>query len=97
MNLKRLLSVIGVFLLTLATAVSCVKDTDYELPDLKETVPTFDGKIVDFTKVIGAATAEVTEYANNEAFQGYVVSSDEGEIFIKKYTYKMKPKLKLSR
>lgn len=84
MNLKRLLSVIGVFLLTLATAVSCVKDTDYELPDLKETVPTFDGKIVDFTKVIGAGTAEVTEYANNEAFQGYVVSSDEGGNFYKK-------------
>ncbi|ATA74448.1 hypothetical protein CGC52_02745 [Capnocytophaga sp. H2931] len=72
-------------LLSLVAIVACVKDTDYELPDYdKGQLTPFNGEIVSFTKANSSATAEVTDYAKDEAIEGYIVSSDEGGNFYKK-------------
>ncbi|WP_198537133.1 DUF5689 domain-containing protein [Capnocytophaga cynodegmi] len=87
MKLKNLTLMYGVLLLSAIGFISCVKDTDYELPnleDLKKNIPAFDGKIVTFTQAAASATTDVTPYTSNDAIEGYVVSSDEGGNFYKK-------------
>ena len=72
--------------ISLCTVMSCVKDDDYELPDNKKVLPSFTGKVVNFTDVIGKAASSVTTYTADEAIEGYVISSDEGgNIFNKIY------------
>ncbi|GET45233.1 DUF5689 domain-containing protein [Capnocytophaga felis] len=87
MKLKNLISIYGVLLLSTIGIISCVKDTDYELPnleDLKKDIPSFDGNIVTFAQATASATTNVTPYTSNDAIEGYVVSSDEGGNFYKK-------------
>ncbi len=87
MKLKHLISVCSVLLFSVIGMVSCVKDTDYELPnfqEIKQNIPAFDGNMITFAQATASATAEVTEYTNNDAIEGYVVSSDEGGNFYKK-------------
>lgn len=87
MRLKNLISIYIVSLLSTLAVVSCVKDTDYELPNLgeiKNNIPSFDGNIITFAKLKEASTNEVVAYAANDAIEGYVVSSDEGGNFYKK-------------
>ncbi|WP_198540755.1 DUF5689 domain-containing protein [Capnocytophaga stomatis] len=87
MKLKNLISIYGVLLLSTIGIISCVKDTDYELPnlgDLKKDIPSFDGNIVTFAQATASATTNVATYENNDAIEGYVVSSDEGGNFYKK-------------
>ncbi|MDO4782245.1 MAG: DUF5689 domain-containing protein [Capnocytophaga felis] len=87
MKLKNLISIYGALLLSTAGFISCVKDTDYELPnleDLKKDIPAFDGNIVTFAQATASATTNVTPYTSNDAIEGYVVSSDEGGNFYKK-------------
>ena len=72
--------------ISLCTVMSCVKDDDYELPDNKKVLPSFTGKVVNFTDVIGKTASSVTTYTADEAIEGYVISSDEGgNIFNKIY------------
>lgn len=70
--------------ISLCTVMSCVKDDDYELPDNKKVLPSFTGKVVNFTDVIGKTASSVTTYTADEAIEGYVISSDEGGNFYKK-------------
>lgn len=88
MKLKNLISIYGGLLfLTPGLLVSCVKDTDYELPNLenlKKAIPDFDGNIITFAQAAASSTTEVTPYAGNDAIEGYVISSDEGGNFYKK-------------
>ena len=87
MKLKNLFSVYSILLLSVVGVVACVKDTDYELPDLGEIrkdIPKFDGNIITFAQASSSATADVAQYTNNDAIEGYVISSDEGGNFYKK-------------
>ncbi|MDO4228468.1 MAG: DUF5689 domain-containing protein [Capnocytophaga sp.] len=87
MKLKNLISICVVLLLLTIGMVSCVKDTDYELPNLEEfknNIPAFDGNIITFAQLTASATTEVVEHTANDAIEGYVVSSDEGGNFYKK-------------
>ncbi|MDO5607021.1 MAG: DUF5689 domain-containing protein [Capnocytophaga sp.] len=84
MNTKKIISIISVFLLMAVTVVSCVKDTDYELPSMKVEVPAFDGQTVTFAEALAASSATLQDYTENQAIEGYVVSSDEGGNFYKK-------------
>ena len=74
----------GIALLSLFTLISCVKDDDYELPEIKKELPSFNGSIVTFATLTSKATASVTTYTANEAIEGYVISSDEGGNFYQK-------------
>lgn len=74
----------GIALLSLFTLISCVKDDDYELPEIKKELPKFDGTIVPFASVANKTTATVATYTANEAIEGYVISSDEGGNFYQK-------------
>ncbi|MFJ1491079.1 DUF5689 domain-containing protein [Capnocytophaga canis] len=85
MKSRKIISIFSMLLLSLVAIVACVKDTDYELPDYdKGQLTPFNGEIVSFTKANSSATAEVTDYAKDEAIEGYIVSSDEGGNFYKK-------------
>lgn len=87
MKIKNAISMIMVSLLSIFTMASCVKDTDYELPNLdeiKKQIPSFDGTLVGFEQVVASSTTTITDYVANHAIEGYVVSSDEGGNFYKK-------------
>ena len=87
MKLKRLLVAGSALALGLLTITACVKDDDYDLPDLnklKKDVPSFSGTVITFDQAIGKASSTVTTYTGDEAIEGYVISSDEGGNFYKK-------------
>lgn len=70
--------------ISLCTVMSCVKDDDYELPDNKKVLPSFTGKVVNFSDVASKTTPSIKNYSADEAIEGYVISSDEGGNFYKK-------------
>ena len=87
MKIKNLISKSTALFFSAFAMISCVKDTDYTIPDigeLKKQTPAFDGSVVTFQQAKTTASATVTDYANNDAIEGYVVSSDEGGNFYKK-------------
>ncbi|MDO5104836.1 DUF5689 domain-containing protein [Capnocytophaga sp.] len=87
MKLKHLISIYSILLFCAFGIASCVKDTDYELPNFEESkkdIPPFDGKIITFAQATASSTSEVTKYTENDAIEGYVISSDEGGNFYKK-------------
>ena len=79
-------------IITIALFISsCVKDGNYNAPNYTELQQSgktkaelFDGNRLSYSQLRAKATALITEYTENDAFEGYVVSSDEGGNFYKK-------------
>ncbi|MBS9768931.1 MAG: choice-of-anchor J domain-containing protein, partial [Flavobacteriaceae bacterium] len=64
---------------------SCVKDDDFNLPDdIIVKAPKFEGKVVSLSDVVKKSSEKVQVYKENEAIEGYVISSDQGGNYYKK-------------
>ncbi len=63
---------------------SCVKDDDFELPNIDTTPTTFDGTVVTLADVVKTSSDKVQTYMENNAIEGYVISSDQGGNYYKK-------------
>lgn len=83
--------IIPIITIALFVISSCVKDSNYDDPNYaelqqsdKNKAESFDGNRISYTKLRDKATTLITEYTENDAFEGYVISSDEDGNFYKK-------------
>lgn len=73
--------------------IGCVKTDHYSEPDYlslekqqQQKAEAFDGKVISYAQLKSQATAEIKQYKENDAFEGYVISSDEaGNVYKKIY------------
>lgn len=84
--MKKFIAISRIFTVALLSVLSfsCVKDTDYEIPDVGGTASKFDGEIKTIDQVKAVSSDQVKEYQANDAVEGYVISSDKGGNFYQK-------------
>lgn len=71
--------------------IGCVKDSNYDEPNYEELkqkarqqASSFDGNQITYTQLRAKATTSIGKYVDNDAFEGFVISSDESGNFYKK-------------
>ena len=57
---------------------ACVKNDDYQIPDITAPVPEYTGSIISFAQLKAKTSSSIATYTDDEAVEGYVISSDEG-------------------
>lgn len=79
------------FIISLVVLASCVKDNHYKDIDLqeitsrnKEKAESFTGSEISFSALRAKISEDISLYTDNDAFVGYVISSDEGGNYYKK-------------
>lgn len=83
MKTTKILTIIKILVLSFLFT-SCVKDTDFELPEIGQNAPPFTGTIKSLSDVVAQSSTSVKTYEANDAIEGYVISSDEGGNFYQK-------------
>lgn len=83
MKAQKFITILKVFILSLLFT-SCVKDDDFELPDTQIKIPPFSGEIKSLAEVSTKASEKVSEFNDDYAVEGYVISSDEGGNYYEK-------------
>lgn len=63
---------------------ACVKNDDYQIPDITAPVPEYTGSIISFAQLKAKTSSSIATYTDDEAVEGYVISSDEGRNITKK-------------
>lgn len=81
----------NIYIVLVILLVSCVKDRNYDIPNyqqLKEQeqnrANVFNGNKIDFGSLINNASQSIVQYTQNDALEGFVISSDEAGNFYKK-------------
>ena len=79
------------FALSLALLSSCSKVSGFDTPDVQqlekqqqEKANAFNGTRITYAQLRAKVTPSFTQYIDNDAFEGYVISSDEAGNFYKK-------------
>ena len=79
------------FALSLALLSSCSKVSGFDTPDVQqlekqqqEKANAFNGTRITYAQLRAKVTPSFTQYTDNDAFEGYVISSDEAGNFYKK-------------
>ena len=78
-------------ILPIALSVSCSKVSGFDTPDTSALAAeqvakakAFSGRTISYEALRAKATTSFATYEENDAFEGYVISSDEGGNFSKK-------------
>lgn len=84
----------NIYILTMVVLmISCVKDRNYDIPNYEELkrqeqnrAIVFSGNTIEFDVLKNKATQNITPYTQNDALEGYVISSDKaGNVYKKIY------------
>lgn len=77
-------------LMGLLLASSCVKTDNYDAPNYEQLrneeiqkAASFDGNKITYNQLRAKSSAEIEKYTDNDAFEGYVISSDDAGNFYK--------------
>lgn len=86
----NILKSVIVLVITAGALSSCVKDNDFAVPALQCTQPNLTANRT-VKQVIDVTTDKVTQYAQEDIIEAYVVSSDEGGNFYKSISLQTLP------
>lgn len=82
---------LALYILSLGFLSSCEKMSNYDTPNLeqlsakqKAQAEAFTGQFVTYSQLRTRVTTSFSQYEENDAFEGYVISSDESGNFYKK-------------
>ena len=82
---------LALYILSLGFLSSCEKMSNYDTPNLEELsakqkaqAEAFTGQFVTYSQLRTRVTTSFSQYEGNDAFEGYVISSDESGNFYKK-------------